>query len=643
MIDLEHNGGSMSRYTALILTALGLVAIPAAAQMPPLTEADRTLTEVATDPDAAAVVLYHRGELHLLDLGKHILESKFTIQRRVKILKESAIEEYGELDVPLYQGLRLKKLEGRTVLPDGKSLPLRTQGEQQISRRDNLRLKVAAFDGVQVGAILEYELVVRLEHVTLLDFWFFQDRIPTLYSEMTYIVPPELGYQPLLREAIQGTVHHEAERSAQGRVVKAWAENLRAIPEEPFGFPLADLSAQFMLLLTEFNPRGVTVPLFQNWRTTCELYQSLYKDRLRKDREAKKKAKALAGSGSKVEQATRIYRFVADEIRALVFSDPKAGADAVLKEGRGDAEAQAILLKAMLEGVKIPADLIWTGFRRHGRIDLNVANPGWFRHSLVRIQIDGQAIFLDPYTPDLGFGKLSSQVEGMPAVVFDPKSPETLVLPSSPYADNQRRARLELAVDEAGRLGGAGSLELTGHHAWRYLEWKDTAEETAEAWEGWLEEELGPFAIEGVEVTESVPQQSLTVQWTMAQREEAVLGDEVSFKPSRPLGPVTQPFARNRRTPVLFGFADLEESEVIVRWPDDWEAEVLPAAADFHVPSGTLKTVVQPLEEGRGVRYQRTLEVTEKEILGGSKFETLYQLYTAAEKSDAQELVLVRR
>jgi hypothetical protein len=626
-----------------ILLLLVALAAPAMAEFPPVTTGEKALTEVANDPDAAAVVLFHKGELHFQDLGKHIFESKFTIRKRIKILKESAIEEYGEIDVPLYQGLRLKKLEGRTVQPDGTVLPLNTQGEKQISKRDNLRLKVAAFDGVAVGSILDFELVVRLESVTHFEFWFFHNRIPTLYSEMLYIVPPQMGYQPLLREAARGTIQQHYEENARGRILKVWAENLRGIPDEPYGFPLADMSAQFMLLLTEYNDRGYMIPLFQNWKTTCELYQQFYKDRLRKDGDAKKKAKALAGSGSKLDQAANVYRFVRDEIRPALLNDHEGTADSTLKAGRGDSEAQAILLKAMLEGLKIPADLVWTGYRRYGRIDLNAANPGWFNHTVVRLQLDNEALFLDPYTADLGFGRLPPGIEGMPAVVYDPKKPEQITLPSNHYADNQRKVRLDLSVDEAGRLSGSGVLELTGHHAWRYLGWKDTEEETRDAWVEWLEEELGTFAVEEVKVTEKVADQLLEVEWAMAQREEEVLGDEVSFKPSRPLGPVTQPFTSNRRTPVLFSFADVEASEVIVRWPEGWEAEVLPAGADFASDAGVMQAETTPLEEGSGIRYRRSFEITENEILGSAAYRAIYDLYTAAEKSDAQELVLVRR
>lgn len=82
--------------------------------------------------------------------------------------------------------------------------------------------------------------------------------------------------------------------------------------------------------------------------------------------------------------------------------------------------------------------------------------------------------------------------------------------------------------------------------------------------------------------------QRVELTWTLAQPEEEVLGDEVTFSPSLPLGPVTQPFPlpmAKRLSPILFRFADRDDLELTLRWPEGWQPETLPRRRRRRAPS----------------------------------------------------------
>jgi hypothetical protein len=232
------------------------------------------------------------------------------------------------------------------------------------------------------------------------------------------------------------------------------------------------------------------------------------------------------------------------------------------------------------------------------------------------------------------------------AVIPDRKKPETLTLPVTPFDQNRRRAVVSLALDADGVASGTGTLDLSGHHAWQRLGWLDSREEELTAWQEWLEEGFSGFEVSDVKVEESVDERSVRLSWAMAQRAEEALGDEVSLSPSAPLGPAQQPFslpAGSRRSPVILDFADREELELALTWPQGWDLDVKPRGARHDGRLGLLETAVEVDPAGRTLTYRRTLEIRESRTTTREHYEALQALFAAAEKSDAQALVLVRR
>jgi transglutaminase-like putative cysteine protease len=644
--------GSLVLAAILALSSLPARAASTAATFPEIKPSERELTSVPGHENAPAVVLFKKGTFSVLDLETGRWNPTFVVRIRRKILTEEG-KKYGEVSLFHSKQVKLQKLEGRTVLPDGRELPLGPDAvfKRRISKTEKQFITSVAFPALEVGAILDYQYEIRIPSVYLLEPWYFQEEVPTLESEIVYELPQSLRVRTGLQDPLATGVQQRTEPTFLGWRVMAWGKNLPAIPDEPNGFPFADLASRFLVIPVEAVNllNGKSTELLKTWESTCALYAKEYEKALRRSGAAETHARKLAGSGTRSEGARAVYRFLRDEIETVetpgVWLPEDATADSVLRARRGDYAEKSVLLQAMLKALGIQARLVWVGERNNGQINLAFTTPWWFERVIVAAEIDGQRVFLDPSDRSLAFGRLGPSLEGMQALLFDPEKPEPVVLPVTPYEESLRRATLDVDLDAAGRLAGRGTLHLAGHHAWTRLRWKENADETAKAWKEWLAGELTGFEITDVKVTEAVDDTRVEVTWAMAQREEEVLGDETTFDPSRPLGPVKQPFqapAASRISPVLFAFADRDETEVTLRWPEGWVLEALPAGKQALTAAGAFEARVELDEAARRAVYRRRLDIKDRQF-ARQHYPAVQSLFGQAERSDAQPLVLMKR
>lgn len=640
-----------------LLCALALLAVCAsmasAAAFPEITPQERALTSAPGEPNAPAVVLFKKGEFMMAGTYGHTSgDSTFSVQVRRKILTEEG-KRYGEVALFHTKWARLQNLQGRTVLPDGRVVPLSKDAtfRRKLSQNDKQFVTSIAFPAVEVGAILDYRYEIRVDSIFFMEPWYFQEEVPTIYSEIAYEIPNGVIVTTWVRDPMKIGLKKEQREVAGGGRIRIWGENLAGIPDEPFSIPYADLASRFMLVPAGIQNTYQSLDLFKDWPSTCNIFAEGYEKALRKGRNAEAKAKALAGTAAgQRAKAEAVYRFVRDEIEVEpvlgVSVGKNSSADEVLTARRGDFTGKAILLHKMLNAVGITSRLIWVADRNGGTIDMQLPNPWWFDRAIVMAEVDGARVFLDPADRSLGFGRLAPGLEGTPALVYDRKKPETITLPETTFEQHTRLAKVQLDLDAEGRLQGNGTLSLTGHHAWERIHWQEDAEKTSKAWKDWLAEEYEDYDIKDVKVVELVEEQKVEVTWAMAQREEEVLGDEAALAPSRPLGPVRQPFQTppaKRVSAVLLSYPDRDEVELSVRWPEGWKPEALPKTLAHASPVGAASATVQLDEAARTLTYRRKFDTTVRLLPGQGSYQKLQTLYSEVEKHDAQPVVLVRR
>lgn len=635
------------RHAAVCLCLFLLPLAARAADFPPVTDAERALTSVPGEPNAPAVVLFRKGEFLMAGYGLQTGAplSYLRIQVRVKILTEEG-KSTGEITISHSDFTRLQHFEGRTVLPDGRVIPVPPDARfvRKTSQSRKTFKTAVAFPSVEVGAILDYRYELKFESIFYLEPWYFSDDQPVLYSEIVFKTPPDMGVRVWNRGP---AIQKETEKTPSGYRIRGWVENLPSVPDDPYGPPYEDLAAQ-MLVLPSHLSQGVK--LLGSWPETCELIEKYY-DKFRfRDGDARKKAREIAGTGSPRQQAEALYRFVRDEIETepfigVVVDSSSSMADA-LSGRRADRAEKALLLEAMLKAVKIDSRLVWAADRNRGAIDTELPNPSWFDTVLVRVDLDGQQVFLDPSDRSLGFGFLRPGYEGTPALLPDPKKPGGVVLPETPFDQNVERAEIDLALDASGRLSGKGTLTLTGHRAWERIDWQEDDAKTLTAWKDWLAERYKSFQLSDVRFTESPDERKVTLTWAMAEREDEVLGDEATVWPSAPLGPIAQPFVQpssSRRTAVMFDFPAREEVELRFRWPEGWTIESFPRTIDLVKSVGALSSSALVQEAERSLVYRRRFDRTKKTLGTSQEYDAVRALYAEVEKTDAQPLFLVRR
>src|SRR3954454_20622885 len=483
----------MKRTAILATLILALVASRGAAaeDFPPITDEERALTAVPGEPNAPAVVLFKKGEFLMAGYGRLVgsLASHLRVQARVKILTEAG-KSNGEVAVVHGGSLRLQNFSGRTVLPDGRVLPI--PADAKLSRRTSKSSKTyvttVVFPAVQAGAILDYQYEVTFDSPFVLEPWYFSEELPVRHAEVVYKMARGWTHKIWTRSPLGVKLEQEKRDTPSGSELRAWAENLPAVVEAPYGPPWADLATQILLLPETFSYMGKRTVMMGDWAGTTRLVNQVYNQARNRDWGVRGQAHKAAGDGSPRQKTEALYRFVRDEIQTRpddgVLVDENAALQDVLSTRRGTPVEKALLLQLMLLETGGKTYLVWAADRDRGTVDFTLPNPNWFDAVLVLVELDGKRVLLDPSAPGLGFGQLRAGYEGTQALIFD--TVQQVTLSETPFDRNLRRGGIDLSLGDDGRLTGHGTLRLTGLRAVERLHWKDDPAQTLQAWEEWL-------------------------------------------------------------------------------------------------------------------------------------------------------------
>ncbi|MDY7094832.1 MAG: DUF3857 domain-containing protein [Acidobacteriota bacterium] len=622
-----------------------------AADWPKISDAERALTEAPGFSEASAVVLLSQG---VLTIDREARSSSLDVYHRIKILKEDGLE-YANGELLSSRFRRLKGLEGRTHKPDGTiaELPDEATFTERYSEIYKRQVHTFAMPEVEVGSIVEYRYRVYFDSILYSDPWFFQESIPVLRSEFTLDKPQNIGFVPHQLVSPQFQVQVTSKDGPRGAILTYALEDLPPIPIEPASYPFEDLSSQILFLPYEVYYSGQKITLLKDWQRAIEIFEGsgdrgTYSGARRKDRKSKAQAKSLVGSAREPrEKALAVYRWVRDEIDLqpiLGIGLPEVTCDKILERGSGDFMEKTILLECMLDAVGLDARLGWSRPRNLGRVHRSIPNPYQFDIPVVEVWLGNERVFLDASVPEIAFGGLRAWMEGADCLLVDAKEPEWATLPTSAPESNLRHATVDLQVTADGGVSGTGRLELTGLHAQLEMDRSADEAEIQQGWQEWLEERWSGFDIADVTVKSDVAARQIVVTWSQAQREEEILGDEVTLRPARPLGLVENPFTLTpdrRRTPVLLAFADVDEVELTLRWPEGWSLDATPRVANLDNAAGSIVTQAQVNPAERTLTYSRRLEISDIEFSGPGEYGQLYSLYDLAFRSDAEAVALI--
>jgi transglutaminase-like putative cysteine protease len=638
----------IASWLVMLIVFAGGTAI--AADMPGPSEAEWALEAGPETNNAAAVVLERSGSMFIDDSYR---SSYLEIYTRLKILTEEGVD-YGSISIFSSNFYRAKNTEGRTNLPGGKVVELAADAtfERSYSDKYDTTVVSCALPEVVPGAIVEYRYRVYFDSVYYPVPWYFQDRIPTRSSHISYDIPKGMVFKPIpIRTLASHEIKEDVGGTARGTRATYSMTNAPPVPDEPAQFPFVDLSSRVRLLPLKDRTHGRNLTWFETWDWVVDHARGNrdwgYTAYQRNDGASRAKGRQLAGDGTKREQAERIFNWVRDEIDradSVGIWTAEETADDIVHDQKGDSADQALLLRTMLDAAKIKSSLGWINPRTEGRVIQELPDPSQFDRVIVVLELDGEEIFLDPYDKSLAFGRLQPAMQGVPCLLVDHKKPEWTTTPQLPADQSTETATIALAVDEDGALSGTGRLELTGNHGWRRIMWKDTADEARDGWSDWIQDQYPGFDVDDIEVAEDVNASRVVVTWSLQQREDEVLGDESSITPSAPLAVDANPFTidpRNRLTPVQLSFPDTDHVELTVTWPEGWQPEAAPRERSLSNDVGSFHASVTIDSDARSAHFTRDMVISQTE-LDSRGYAKLRDLYLRAVDADGSEMLLVR-
>lgn len=507
----------------LIWLCLGL-GFAAVAQKSPMKWGEippEDLKMIAYLPDTAAeaLVLGNFGNLEI-DLARGDLRYNYEQHRRVKILKRSGFEKGDVTIVFLKAGEKVSNLQVQVFTPDGQKYSLKNADIFEEAVNENVsRLRFSA-PNLTEGAVFEYRYTVLSEYIFQLPEWYFQEDIPTRWSEYRLAIPDWLRYVVLSQGVdanalvktqgqqrmmvpgsdSQGYSHIDADVNFYRYQMK----EVPALRPEPFITTMDDYFARvrFQLSATAYPNRPVD-PVMGSWEKASKslLESERFGQQFLKSKHFKQANEALqsqlATAATKDEKVNIIYNFLNKTMRWNERHSYMAGSDLedCFEQKKGNSAELNLLFLALLKANDIPCHPLLLSTRDHGRsIDLYPIMDQ-FNHVAVLVEHGGQLVVADIGSPyqTLGFPRTES-LNGR-AWLIDETNPQWIDLPAL-SGSTIKLATLKL--DENGQATGTMQYRISGYDAFPWREKIAAQTDKAAMMKSALDEQYPDIALEEV-------------------------------------------------------------------------------------------------------------------------------------------------
>ncbi|MFD1257483.1 DUF3857 domain-containing protein [Mucilaginibacter terrae] len=242
-------------------------------------KADLELKECEFEKDAAAMVLFNKGELYYDDNLNIVIQH----HKRVKIFNESG-KKQADVRIEYYGGNRFEYITGLQGqiynLADGKVEAVKLDKKQIFTENvDKSRMAlVFSFPNVKSGSVIEYKYQQTINSLSDIPDWFFQEEIPIKYSELVTTIPDwfdfttqQRHYRPFTKYATQTESRSISSGTSTPLMFlenkTQWAmANVPAMVREPYMTSEVDNLQCLYFHLTSFRPPvGFTQSFSNTW------------------------------------------------------------------------------------------------------------------------------------------------------------------------------------------------------------------------------------------------------------------------------------------------------------------------------------------------------------------------------------------
>ena len=444
------------------------------------------MTDCDFDKGAVAIKLIDYANMYF-DRGTEgvtLFKTMYEYRVRIKILKDKGLS-YANVEIPFYShnnDEKISHIDACTYnLDETGKIKITDVGKSSIyTKKFNKRFSrlIIAFPEVKIGSVIEYRYRLEREVYTSIKEWYFQDEIPTRYSEYEVKLPLILKFTPQptivdkvdLKEKIIEDVINVGSDAYSFKVLRRnyIMQNLIGIRDEPFMGAPKDYKQRIEFQLSQIDHGDNNIEYFRtSW---VDVVKSLNKD----EDFGQELIKAIPPLDPLIQQALLIAdknkrtSFLFNEIRSKMNCNDKEamftdeGVNEAWKKKSGNAADINLLLVNALNKAGIKAFPILFSTRENGLVNAAHYSINQFNVVMAYIKTDDGFLVLDATDKVSNYKLTPEHIVNTRGFIVDDDSGKWVDVINNTYK-YQVMVALEGKIDDKGMMTGECSVNCSGY------------------------------------------------------------------------------------------------------------------------------------------------------------------------------------
>lgn len=570
-----------------------------------VSQAERELTVYDKDPDAAALVLYERGD-NYFDVVQSRVRLVKEYRAKIKILKKSGVDE-GTISIPLYHNGATKE-----EIPTIKAIT--HNGDQIINvlpsqmyttdETENWRVLTFTFPDIQVGSILEYQYTLYSPYTFNFSGWNFQSNIPKLYSEFNAKIPANyvynrnlVGYLKLaVNEAkiVKECFHLDGIGNADCEVLQYAMKDIPAFKEaEDFMLSKKNYISRLDFELSEFQRLDGTKDKYtKSWEDVdrefkgdrdigAQLTKRNYFERNVPD--------SLFTGDDPVAKAKKIYTYVQQHYtwNGKYGIYKKIRVKEAFEEKSGNVGEINIAMINLLNSAGIKTDLVLLSTRENGLPKTTRPVMSDFNYVIARAEIGDSFYLLDATDKFLPFGMLPYRCLNYLGRVMDFKK-DSYWMDITATSNNRMLIRGQMGLDpETETIKGQLNVVTSGYKALQKR--KNISAYTKEEYaENIINQNNGNLEVTDYKNADLEHFEKMLREQLSFEKEASMQADKIYLNPLLIKFFDQNPFLLEERNyPIEFGYPRSYQYNMSISVPEGYQVTQFPQAVEEKLPDNT--------------------------------------------------------